>query len=314
MTGRGNNRCMTDLRDRDETHGPSSLPTMPQQRRGGNGDHGRPALDPDHPALYDPAMLERTGSAVRHAAADLLDGLGFGVRLHGEALSLLRRGRLALPVLTAQLYFTGVEALPIVALIALAIGAAVIIQGVSLLPQFGQGELAYRILILVITRELGPLLTALIVAARSGSAITTELGNMVVDHEIDAYTAAGIDPVAFLAAPRLLGVTGAVVLLNLFFNVFGLFGSCAVASLIHRIPLSTYLGSVVLAMGTADVLSSLIKSVLFGVIVATTATWYGLRVERAVTEVPQKTIKSLGVSMALCMVASTAVTLLLQAV
>jgi len=257
-------------------------------------------------------MLERTGTRVRGATTDLLDGLGYGVAVHREALALLRRGRLALPVLTAQLYFTGVEALPILALIALAIGAAVIIQGVSLLPQFGQGELAYRILILVITRELGPLLTALIIAARSGSAITTELGNMVVDHEIEAYTAAGIDPVAFLAAPRLLGVTGAMVLLNLFFNVFGLFGSCAVASLIHGLPLSAYLGSVVLAMTAGDVLSSLAKSVVFGIIVATTATWYGLRVERAVTEVPQKTIKSLGVAMTLCIVANTVIMLLFR--
>ena len=260
---------------------------------------------------YVPAMLEATGNRVRRAWTDLLDGLGYGVALHREAFALLRRGRLALPVLTAQLYFTGVEALPIVAVIALAIGAAVIIEGVSLLPQFGQGELAYRILILVITRELGPLLTALIIAARSGSAITTELGNMVVDHEIEAYTAAGIDPVAFLAAPRLVGVTAAMVLLTLFFNVFGLFGSCVVASLIHRIPLSTYVGNVVLAVGGVDVLSSLVKSVVFGVIVATTATWYGLRVERAVTEVPQKTIMSLGVTMVLCLLASTAITLLL---
>jgi phospholipid/cholesterol/gamma-HCH transport system permease protein len=215
-------------------------------------------------------------------------------------------------VLVSQIYFTGVEALPILALISLGIGAAVIIQGVSLLPQFGQNELAYKILILVITRELGPLLTALFIAARSGSAITTELGNMVVDHEIEAYTAAGVDPIAHLAAPRLIGVTVAVVVLNLYFNLFGLLGSCALASLIHGLPISEYLGKVVLAMTSGDLATSLVKSVVFGNILATVATYYGFRVDRAVTEVPQKTIQSLGMGMTLCILANTIITILFR--
>lgn len=255
-------------------------------------------------------MVNNLGRSIRHSSNEFIFALGYAFMLHRESLSLLWRRKITSPVLISQIYFTGVEALPILAIISLGIGAAVIIQGVSLLPKFGQGELTYKILILVITRELGPLLTALIIAARSGSAITTELGNMVVDHEIEAYVAAGINPVYHLAAPRVIGVTVAMVFLNLYFNLFGLIGSCWIASLIHGIPLGDYLGNLVMVMTADDVLSSVLKSFVFGIILATVATYYGFKVDRAITEVPQKTIKSLGVSMGLCILASTVITIL----
>ena len=257
-------------------------------------------------------MLNTLGRNFRQTTNNLLIALGYAFVLHRESLSLLFRRKITSPVLVSQIYFTGVEALPILAILSLGIGAAVIIQGVSLLPQFGQGELTYKILILVITRELGPLLTALIIAARSGSAITTELGNMVVDHEMEAYAAAGINPIYHLAAPRVIGVTVAMVFLNLYFNLFGLLGSCWIASLIHGLPITDYLGNLVMVMTAGDVLSSLLKSFVFGIILATVATYYGFQVDRAVTEVPQKTIKSLGVSMTLCILASTVITVLFR--
>ncbi len=261
-------------------------------------------------AIYQASPVERFGRSIRLAFAEFYWAAGYTFVLLKKSVALLQRRKITSPVLRSQIYFTGVEALPILAVISLGIGAAVIIQGVSLLPKFGQGELTYKILILVITRELGPLLTALIIAARSGSAITTELGNMVVDHEIEAYVAAGIDPLEHLAAPRVIGVTVAMVFLNLYFNLFGLFGSCWIASLIHGIPLGEFLGNLVLVMSAADVFSSLLKSIVFGLILASVATYYGFRVERAVTEVPQKTIQSLGLSMTLCIVANTMITIL----
>jgi len=257
-------------------------------------------------------MLNMIGGDVRNRLDGFLTALGYAIVLHRTSLVLLFRGRITRPVLKAQIFFTGVEALPMLALISLGIGAAVIIQGVSLLPKFGQGELAYRILILVITRELGPLLTALIIAARSGSAITTELGNMVVDHEIEAYVAAGISPIQHIAVPRVIGVTIAMIFLNLYFNLFGLFGSCWIASLIHGLPLTGYLGNLVMVMSAGAILASLLQSMVFGVILATVATYYGFKVQSAVTEVPQKTILSLGTSMTLCIVANTIITILFR--
>jgi phospholipid/cholesterol/gamma-HCH transport system permease protein len=262
------------------------------------------------PSLFS-ASLTWLGGSVRQALGEMVWAIGFGFALLRQSAVLLIRRQIASPVLVSQIYFTGVEALPILAVISLSIGAAVVLQGVSMFPQFGQGELTYKILILVITRELGPLLTALILAARSGSAITTELGNMVVDHEIEAYVAAGISPIQHIAVPRVIGVTLAMVFLNLYFSLFGLFGSCFLASLIHGLPLGEYLGHLVLVMTAGDILSSLLKSVVFGIILATVATYYGFKVEGAVTEVPQKTIASLGVSMTLCILASTVITVLM---
>lgn len=257
-------------------------------------------------------MINTLGRRILHSTNEFMIALGYAFVLHRQSLALLFRRKITSPVLVSQIYFTGVEALPILAVISLGIGAAVIIQGVSLLPKFGQSELTYKILILVITRELGPLLTALIIAARSGSAITTELGNMVVDHEVEAYVAAGINPIYHLAAPRVIGVTVAMVFLNLYFNLFGLLGSCWIASLIHGIPIGEYLGNLVMVMNAGDVLSSVLKSLVFGIILSTVSTYYGFKVNRAVTEVPQKTIQSLGVSMTLCILASTVITILFR--
>jgi phospholipid/cholesterol/gamma-HCH transport system permease protein len=104
---------------------------------------------------------------------------------------------------------------------------------VAILPQFGQDERLYDILVLIIVRELGPVLTAFIITSRSGSAITTELGNMIVSHEIEAYESVGINPVTYLAVPRLLGVVFSMIILNIYFDIFGLFGSFVVTSMIH---------------------------------------------------------------------------------
>jgi len=255
-------------------------------------------------------MINQLGKSVRNSINGFLQAVGYAFALHRRSVQLLFGRKIPSSVLVSQIYFTGVEALPILSIISLAIGAAVIIQGVALLPKFGQDELTYKILILVITRELGPLLTALIIAARSGSAITTELGNMVVDHEMEAFTASGIDPLSHIAVPRLFGVTVAMIFLNLYFSLFGLFGSCLIASLIHGLPLGEYLGNLVLVMTAGDLISSLIKSFVFGAILATIATYFGFKVNRAVTEVPQKTIQSLGVSMTLCILANTVISLL----
>ncbi|TVR00638.1 MAG: ABC transporter permease, partial [Spirochaetaceae bacterium] len=139
-----------------------------------------------------------------------------------------------------QILFTGVEALAVTAVIAVGLGAVIIVQGTSLLPQFGQIQLLYVILITVITRELGPILTAVIVASRSGTAITTELGNMVINHEVEAYIASGINPIAYLVVPRFLGVIISMVVLNLYFNIFGLLGSWMVTQLIAPVEFVQY--------------------------------------------------------------------------
>jgi phospholipid/cholesterol/gamma-HCH transport system permease protein len=253
--------------------------------------------------------LERTGRRVFESVRRIGYAMGYFFLVLKETAGFLRR-RQSARVLTFQILFTGVEALPVIAVLSLGLGAIIIIQGVALLPQFGQGQLVYPILITVITRELGPILTAFIIAARSGTAIATELGNMVVSHEIEAYTANGINPISYLVVPRFLGVVLSLVFLNLYFNIFGLLGSFFVTSLIATIDFRDYFTSLLNALTLNDVIVSVAKSAVSGAIISVVATFYGFRVEQASTEVPVMAIKSVGRGFVLLILANAFLTVM----
>ena len=161
-------------------------------------------------------MLANLGRGLIDYIKGVFYALGFFLKVLKSTADFLKGKYVGKKVLSMQILFTGFEALNIIALIAMALGAVIIIQGVSILPQFGQRELTYPILITIITRELGPLLCAFIIIARSGTAIATEIGHNVISHEIEAYIASGIDPISYLAVPRFLGVTFSILLLNIF--------------------------------------------------------------------------------------------------
>jgi phospholipid/cholesterol/gamma-HCH transport system permease protein len=207
-----------------------------------------------------------------------------------------------------QILFTGVEALAVISVISLALGAVIIVQGVSLLPQFGQGKLIYPILIAVITRELGPILTAFIIIARSGTAIATELGNMVVSHEIEAYVSVGVNPLSYLVAPRILGVTVSLILLNLYFNIFGLIGSYFITQLVKPVQFIEYFRNLLGYIRPVDILSSTVKSLVFGIIIGVVATYNAFKVEQSTTEIPVVAIKAVGQSFVLCIIANAIIT------
>jgi phospholipid/cholesterol/gamma-HCH transport system permease protein len=255
-------------------------------------------------------MLKRLGTAGISLWDEMLYALGFFYRSLRATLHYIRRGALGQRVITMQLLFTGVEALGVTALLALSLGAVIIIQGVSILPQFGQGELIYTILITVITRELGPILCAFIVIARSATAIATELGHMVISHQVEAYTATGVDPIRYLVAPRYIGVTLSVVLLNIYFNIFGLIGSYVLTQFFESIPATEYFTNLLLHLRTADVASSLLKSVVFGVIIAHAATYNGLKVKQSSTEVPQVVIRAVVSGLTLVILADAVITMI----
>ena len=256
-----------------------------------------------------PGFVERAGEALTRRVSVICYALGFFIEILRETVASFGRRKVGSRVLAMQILFTGVEALAVTAVIAVGLGAVIIVQGTSLLPQFGQIQLLYVILITVITRELGPILTAVIVASRSGTAITTELGNMVINHEVEAYIASGINPIAYLVVPRFLGVIISMVVLNLYFNIFGLLGSWMVTQLIQPVEFVQYFHGLFGALSVVDVLSSLVKSVIFGAIVSTVATFHGFRVERSSTEVPQMAIKSVGQGFILLMFANAVITL-----
>jgi phospholipid/cholesterol/gamma-HCH transport system permease protein len=205
-----------------------------------------------------------------------------------------RRGGLesSLRVLFKQVFFTGVQALPVIALVALALGAIAIVQSLTQLPRFGGEAFIGKILITVIVRELGPILTAFIVIGRSGTAITTEIGNMVVQHEIEALESMGIDPVRYLVIPRVFGVTASLVALNIYFDIFALVGGFLVSKTVLLTSLSVFLRELVSSMVVADVAVSLLKGFVFGILVSVICTFRGFSVKLSSTEVPQMASKA----------------------
>jgi phospholipid/cholesterol/gamma-HCH transport system permease protein len=228
--------------------------------------------------------------------------LGFFARTLKGVYGFVRNIRASYKILVMQILFTFVYALGISTLLALAIGAAVNIIGAPVLARISQEQLIYSLLIIIITRELGPLLTAFIVIARSATAIATEIAGMVISHEVEAYISVGIDPVEHLAVPRFLGVTFSLVLLNIYFSVFGLAGSYIVARLFSYTPMGHYFTSLLQQLNIQDILLSVIKSVAFGAIISTVAVIQGFSVERASTEVPVAGLRAVSGAFALCIV------------
>jgi phospholipid/cholesterol/gamma-HCH transport system permease protein len=204
--------------------------------------------------------------------------------------------------LVMQIYFTFLEAMAISSLLALGIGAVVNIVGIPFLASLSRERLIYTLLIAIITRELGPLLTAFIIIARSATAIATEMAGMVISHEIEAYISIGADPIEYLAVPRFLGVTISLFMLNIFFNIFGLAGSFAVAQFFTPLPASVYFGFLLESLTLPDLLISIIKSIGFGIIISVVAITRGLAVERASTEIPVAGLKAVGAAFGWCII------------
>jgi phospholipid/cholesterol/gamma-HCH transport system permease protein len=212
--------------------------------------------------------------------------LGFFTRTLKAVGSFSKRWKVSLRVMVMQILFTFVQAMGISSLLALGIGAVVNIMGLSFLEKISQQHLIYSLLIIIITRELGPLLTAFIIIARSATAIATETAGMVINHEIEAYISVGVDPIEYLVVPRFIGVTISLVLLNIYFSVFGLAGSYMIARISNGLPADYYFNNLLQNLTVQDIFMSMVKSTAFGMIISIVAISEGLAVDRARTEVP----------------------------
>jgi phospholipid/cholesterol/gamma-HCH transport system permease protein len=232
----------------------------------------------------------------------LFYNLGFFARTLWAIGFFLKNWNVSSRILVMQIYFTFVQALGISSLLAMGIGAAVNIVGYPTLLQISQQQLIYPLLIAIITTELGPLLTAFIVISRSATAIATEVAGMVINHEVEAYISVGVDPIEHLAVPRFLGVTISVFLLNIYFSIFGLAGSFLISQIFHAQPAAVYFGSLLQILTVQEILISLIKGLVFGMIISIVAITEGLAVERARTEVPIAGLRAVTSAFAGCIV------------
>ena len=245
-----------------------------------------------------------TGSCGRwvHQKVDrMVDLLGFFVVCLKTALRNWRIGkRLMVRTIVQQIYFTGLQSLELTSIIALLVGGLVVIQGISQLTRVGSREVLASLLSVVIIREVGPFLTAVIVILRSGSAIAIEMGYMSVLREIESIEMQGINPLHLLAIPRLVGVTVAVVCLIVFFNVVSLFGGFLAAWALVDIPLWTLFDDLALALTGTDFIVGSVKALIFGATIALVCLYHGFRTGGAITSVPQQVSRALVYCFILC--------------
>lgn len=182
----------------------------------------------------------------------------------------------------------GVNALPIVALISFLMGLIMAFQAATPLRQFGAELFIANLIGLSILRELGPLMTAIILAGRSGSAFAAELGTMKVREEIDALRTMGLDPVRFLIVPRVLAAVCMTPLLTVFADLIGLIGG-AVVMLSLGFPLITYFHQVQYAVSYGSLVGGLVKAFVFGILVAGIGCLRGLQAGTGATAVGEST-------------------------
>ena len=209
-------------------------------------------------------------------------------------------------VIVMQIMYTGVQALSLVSVIAFLLGASIIIQ--SSLMGSADGELLGKVLVAVVLRELAPLITAIVIAGRSGTAIATELGNMKVNSEILALTSLGIDPPRYIVLPRLVAAVVSVLVLMIYFSVVAIFGAIVVAQLTNTATWGSLYSGVSRGVMPFDLGLFLVKGVGLGAIVGWLCCHYGLQVKSSPTEVPQQASRAVVMSLLCGVVFSTFVT------
>ena len=183
--------------------------------------------------------------------------------------------RLRFSAVVTEMVSIGIHAIPIVAILAFANGAMMAIQGIYTLKDFGAQSQVLSGIAMSVTREFGVLITAIVVAGRSGSAIAARIGTMNMTQEIDALRVMGIAPVRYLVAPLLLAMLVMMPLLTILADFMAIFGGGVISSLELHMALPTYFDRVLLSIVPFDIAQGLIKSLVFGVLIVLVATSNG---------------------------------------
>jgi phospholipid/cholesterol/gamma-HCH transport system permease protein len=170
------------------------------------------------------------------------------------------------------------------------------------------GELIGRVLVAVVLRELAPLITAIVVAGRSGTAIATELGNMKVNSEVLALSSLGIDPVRYVVLPRMVGCIVSVFALMIYFSIVSLSAAFAIGILSSGASLSSFQQGVAGSVMPHDLALFFLKGIGLGLIVGWLSCHFGLEVKSSPTEVPQMASRAVVMSLLGCVVYNTALT------
>jgi phospholipid/cholesterol/gamma-HCH transport system permease protein len=199
----------------------------------------------------------------------------------------------------------GADALPIVALISFLLGLIMAFMSAVQLEQFGANIYVASLVSLSMVRELGPIMTAIIVAGRSGSAFAAEIGSMRVAEEIDALTTMGFDITLFLVLPRLLATLIVLPMLTLFSDLFAIAGGLVVGVTMLDLTTHGYMVQTINTISLGDVAWSMFKTMLFAILIAGTGCFRGFQVRGGADAVGRATTSSVVTSIFLIILADS---------
>jgi len=229
--------------------------------------------------------------------AATLDGLAYvgGLAKLGSSaaraivMDLFERRRLAYGRAIHQAMAVGIGSLPILSLITFFIGTILALQSAYELRKFGAMQFVADAVAISVSRELGPLITAILVIGRSGSSFAAELGTMKVNEEIDALETMALDPVRFLVAPKLLSMLLMLPCLTIWADFMGVVGGAVFGMAAAGFTFKTYIIATLNALALRDIVTGLIKSLMFGLVITTVGCQEGLRTGLGAEEVGRST-------------------------
>ena len=200
-----------------------------------------------------------------------------------------------------QTFFTGIEIFPPLFMVATLFGTVTIIEVISLMGKMGMSDFVGNLMVVVIIRELGPIITAFLIAGRTGSSLTTYIGGMVINSEVDALATMGINPIRYLVMPSVIGGSIATVIMYIIFSSsaigFGFLVTKGIIFITGNAPNVQitwhYLSTEILkALTVPDFIFAIIKPLIFGIIITTNACYQALNIQRDIRQVPKATSRS----------------------
>ena len=249
-------------------------------------------LEPADAPLRDQSLFARIGRVSWGVLSDVRDQLSFIGEFTATGLLCIANPRLVRwgdMWLTAQK--AGVDALLVAGMVSFLTGMIMAFQAAVPLKQFGVDIFVVNLVALALLRELGPIMTAVVLAGRSGSAFAAEIGTMTVNEEINALQTMGLDPMRFLVVPRVLAGFIVTPVLTVYANVLGVAGGILVM-MAQGFPFAALWIQLVSAVGVSDVMTGLIKSFVFGILVAGVGCLRGLQTGKGATAVGESTTRA----------------------
>lgn len=254
-----------------------------------------------------PGWFEVVGEKVIHFCTNTLKNFFFLISdvCYWSIVDLFRSKTFRKGEFVNQSILIGVQAVSIVIALAFLIGLVLALQSSAQLRQFGANVFIVDLTVIAMTREMGPLLTAIIVAGRSGSSIASEIATMKITEELDGLTTMALDPVRFIVVPKMYASIFTLPFLTTLANIFGIVGGMVIAFVYLDITPISFLNRMEDVLLFRDIITGIIKSLVFAGIIVITGSFFGFRAERGASEVGQVTTASVVVSISLVIVADS---------